>query len=288
MFSKSKPTCHFLIPCKVLLLKWIVFTLGLPERKASWCVVRADKSWAEAEWLTDSSCMQRWVASAGFTLLAFACLQLAWCSCQPVIDEYHHLKCKRKRLCEGRHDEVPPAGALRDTLGASSSLSLFPTPLLFSTSLPPCPSLYPFLPLMLLFLHLLFFFMFESLSASPAVSSSSMFLPLLSSCTLFLSHYCPHDFHFCPPSLIQAYLTGFCCVTLRSNSFTVLHSSTFPALHMSICLVEKWGSPQKQPVFSSVYNPCCLLYFSDHMKCQNSYRSWKAIYLVSACCIPPQ
>lgn len=135
--AKSKPTCHFLIPCKALSLKWIVFTLSLPERKASWCVVRADKSWTEAEWLTDSPCMQRWVASAGFTLLAFACLQLAWCSCQPVIDEYHHLKCKRKRLCEGRHDEVPPAGALRDTLGASSSLSLFPTPLLFPTSLPP-------------------------------------------------------------------------------------------------------------------------------------------------------
>lgn len=77
MLSESKPTCHFPSPCEVLLLKWIVFTLGLPERKASWCVVRADKSWAEAEWLTDSSCMQRWVASAGFTLLAFACLQLA-------------------------------------------------------------------------------------------------------------------------------------------------------------------------------------------------------------------
>lgn len=64
-------------PCKVHLLKWVIFTLGLPERKASWCVVRADKFWVEAEWLTDSSCIQRWVVSAGFTLLAFACLQLA-------------------------------------------------------------------------------------------------------------------------------------------------------------------------------------------------------------------
>lgn len=137
LVNASKPTCHSSNPCKVLLLKWIVFTLGLPERKASWCVVRADKSWTEAEWLTDSSCMQRWVASAGFTLLAFACLQLAWCSCHPVIDEYHHLKCKRKRLCEGRHDELPPAGALRDTLGASSSLSLFPFPPRFYFTAPP-------------------------------------------------------------------------------------------------------------------------------------------------------
>lgn len=148
--SESKPTCHFSNPRELLSLKWIVFTLGLPERKASWCVVRADKSWAEAEWLTDSSCMQRWVASAGFTLLAFACLQLAWCSCQPVIDEYHHLKCKRKRLCEGRHDELPPAGALRDTLGASSSplpspLSLFPSPRFYFTAPLSIPlSLSPF------------------------------------------------------------------------------------------------------------------------------------------------
>lgn len=76
MFSVSKPYMSLLKPT-LLLLKWILSTLGLPERKASLCVVRADKSWAEAEWLTDSSCMQRWVASAGFTLLAFACLQLA-------------------------------------------------------------------------------------------------------------------------------------------------------------------------------------------------------------------
>lgn len=156
--SESKPTCHFSNPREVLLFKWIVFTLGLPERKASWCVVRADKSWAEAEWLTDSSCMQRWVASAGFTLLAFACLQLAWCSCQPVIDEYHHLKCKRKRLCEGRHDELPPAGALRDTLCASSSLSLLPSPFphfYFTATLSIPLSFSSFL---LLFLNLLFFF----------------------------------------------------------------------------------------------------------------------------------
>lgn len=77
VISASKPTCHLCYAYRALLWKWIVFTLGLPERKAGWCVVRADKSWTEAEWLTDSSCMQRWVVSAGFTLLAFACLQLA-------------------------------------------------------------------------------------------------------------------------------------------------------------------------------------------------------------------
>lgn len=92
--------------------KWIVFAERLPVRRADkWRVVFRVY-------------MQRRVASAGFTLLAFACLQLAWCSCRPVIDDYHHLKCKRKRLCEGGHDEVPPAGARRDTLGASS-LPLF-------------------------------------------------------------------------------------------------------------------------------------------------------------------
>lgn len=131
--------------------------LGLLHRKASWCVVRADKSWVEAECLTDSSCMQRWVASAGFTLLAFACLQLAWCSCQPVIDEYHHLKCKRKRLCEGRHDELPPAGALRHTLGAPLSPVLFSfcscSPYLYFTAPPSVPlSFSPFM--LLYFCHL--------------------------------------------------------------------------------------------------------------------------------------
>lgn len=154
-------------------------------RKASWCVVRADKSWAEAERLTDSSCMQRWVASAGFTLLAFACLQLVWCRCQTVIDEYHHLKCKRKRLCEGRHDELPPAGALRDTLSASSSLSLFSflhhcSPVhpsyIFS------PFILPFRCLFLVFKHLLL----------PCYS------PLLSSSTFFcLCHFPLLSSHFC-------------------------------------------------------------------------------------------
>lgn len=39
---------------------------------------RAGDKWrAEAERLTDSSCTRRWEASAGFTLLAFACLQPA-------------------------------------------------------------------------------------------------------------------------------------------------------------------------------------------------------------------
>lgn len=156
-----------------------------------------------------------------------------------VIDEYHHLKCKRKRLCEGRHDEVPPAGALRDTLGASSSLSLFPTPLLFSTSLPP-PHPHRSIPLSLFSLlsppppTFLSSLCLESLSASLAISSSSLFLPLLSFCTLFLSLYCPHDFHFRPPSCLQAVSTGFCCVTplsmIPSFSLTGLHSSTFPAL----------------------------------------------------------
>lgn len=65
-------------PRQVFWVKWVVSVLRLMSRKVSWCAVRAeDKSWVEAEWLTDSSCMRRWEASAGFTLLAFACLQLA-------------------------------------------------------------------------------------------------------------------------------------------------------------------------------------------------------------------
>lgn len=50
-----------------------VFTQSRPGRKE----LPGDKSWAQAERLTDSSCTRRRVASAGFTLLAFACLQLA-------------------------------------------------------------------------------------------------------------------------------------------------------------------------------------------------------------------
>ena len=211
------------------------------ERKASLCVVRADKSWAGAEWLTDSSCMQRWVASAGFTLLAFACLQLAWCSCQPVIDEYHHLKCKRKRLCEGRHDELPPAGARRDTLGTSSSLSPFSLslslslspPLLVSTSLLPCPSLYPFL---LLLLHLISVF-----TISPSLFSA----PSLLSHTFLLLH------SLLPPPLLSS----------------LLYSSLFKSLLLSLLSVNPplWLPCTLPPFLPPVYwlscetrSPFCL------------------------------
>lgn len=210
-----------------------------------------DSSWAEAERLTDSSCTQRWVASAGFTLLAFACLQPAWCSCQPLIDEYHHLKCKRKRLCEGRHDEVPPAGALRDTLSASSSLSLFLTPpLLFS---PPLPPVHLFL--------LCFFFHSVHPGTSLAVCSSSLFLPLLSSSTTLTSLYCPHLFHLRFSSFIHA------CDWLFFVS---------PWLWMSL-----WTSPLL---------PACLLFtihaVSDHMKRQNSYGSAGPTHPDAGGCVP--
>lgn len=91
----------------VFIVQWLKQEGGsnMRENKSS---IRA---WAE--WLFS---MQRSVVSACFRLLGFACLQLAWCTCQPVIDEYHHLKCERKRLCEGRHDELPPAGSPQDTL----------------------------------------------------------------------------------------------------------------------------------------------------------------------------
>lgn len=177
------------------------------------------------------------------------------------------MKCRLLALSETRLALPPPS----------------PFSLPHSSFLLHCPPVHPsilFLPFKLFFSFTLFSFSrFESLSASLAFSSSSLFLPLLSPCTLFLSLYCPHDFYYCPPSFIQAYLTGFCCVTplsmILSFSITLLHSSTFPALYMSICFVQRRGSPQKQPVFSSVYSPCCVLYFSDHMKRQNSYRSRK-------------
>lgn len=146
MFTTTAVVERMMTRVRVVFL-YLIWFVGEDSKPRA---VRAeDNSWAEAERLTDSSCTQRWVASAGFTLLAFACLQPAWCGCQPLIDEYHHLKCKRKRLCEGRHDEVPPAGTLGDTLSASS-LSLFLPPLLFSTPLPPV-HLCVFHPFMLLF-----------------------------------------------------------------------------------------------------------------------------------------
>lgn len=252
--------------------------MGLLERKASCCVVRADKSWVEAEELTDSSCMQRWVASAGFTLLAFACLQLAWCSCQAVIDEYHHLKCKRKRLCEGRHDELPPAGAHRDTHGASSSLSCF-SPFSFSSFLlhcSPCLSLRPSLLFCTFFDSPPFFWL---LSTSLVFFSFSLFLLLFSFGTLFLSLYCPHDFHICPPSFIQLYLTHF-CVSLFCLCCTF---TLFSHLSCPLYVYLRRGSQGL-----SLHCPFCLWYLSNHMKRQNSHGPRQVIYLVLlACCIPP-
>lgn len=206
-------------------------------------LLRADKSWVEAERLTDSSCMQRWVASAGFTLLAFACLQLAWCSCQPVIDEYHHLKCKRKRLCEGRHDELPPAGALWDTLGAPpSSLSrffffFFLPSLLVSTSLASLSIPLSFSPFMLIYLRPLFYFLpFLSLGAPPSPSyllrRPSHFCPLV----LFLSPSLPPWFPI--PSCFYSALFN----KLLSSPVKIPFS--FPLFHpldffMSVCWIDK-------------------------------------------------
>lgn len=238
-------------PQQVFWVKWVVFILRLMSRKVSWCAVRAeDKSWVEAEWLTDSSCMQRWVASAGFTLLAFACLQLAWCSCQPVIDEYHHLKCKRKRLSEGRHDEVPPAGALRDTLGTSSSLSLFPIPLLFSASLPPvCPSL----PVSCFFLSILFFFSFKHLPCCLLFFSVPPTFVLLHHLPVsLLPPWFPLLISLFYPDLFNWLFVSLTCVWLRlSFSYLTLLYLSCP---LYVCLL----SPQKQPLCNSVYNPCCL------------------------------
>lgn len=147
VFSESEPASHRVNPTRGTFVRMdrIYSNFAGEEKQAGVLWEQINPGRRPSAWLTDSSCMQRWVASAGFTLLAFACLQLAWCSCQPVIDEYHHLKCKRKRLCEGRHDEVPPAGALRDTLGASSSLSPFPCPApLFYFTAPQSIPLSPF------------------------------------------------------------------------------------------------------------------------------------------------
>lgn len=171
--------------------------------------------------------MQWWVASAGFTLLAFACLRLAWCSCQPVIDEYHHLKCKRKRLCEGRHDEVPPAGALRDTLGVSSSLSFFPhpAPLFYFTAplsipLPFSPFYASFFSLPFLLVlkclpcHLLFFSVPPTfvLLHSPPVSLLPPWFSLLSS--LLYSGFL-NWLLLCHPSVSDSFFLSLCLVLLH-------------------------------------------------------------------------
>lgn len=145
-----------------------------------------------------------------------------------MIDERHHLKCKRKRLREGRHDEVPPAGALGETRSALPlSLPLSPTPRpLLLWSIPPSF----FLPFKLfsplsLPVHLLL---------SPPLPLS-LRAPTSPSPLLFCSsHFCPpaHPFpslrHFLhlssPPFICRSYLF-FCRVTfpvppLYSQSYT--------------------------------------------------------------------
>lgn len=54
---------------------YLIWFVG--EDSKPFAVRAEDNSWVEAERLTDSSSTQPWVASAGFTLLAFACLQPA-------------------------------------------------------------------------------------------------------------------------------------------------------------------------------------------------------------------
>lgn len=187
--------------------------------------------------------MQRWVASAGFTLLAFACLQLAWCSCQSVIDEYHHLKCKRKRLCEGRHDELPPAGALRETLGDPSLLlSLF----LFLLNLSwfllycfSCPSLCPF--------------------------------PILCFCFAFFTFLKSWGISY-PPFVLLASVLFFlppwsCLNYLWSISFSFAIGFNF---YSPLCILDPYWN--KHAIRGTM---CWALYITfstlDHMKCLNSY-----------------
>lgn len=69
----------------------------------------------------------------------------------------------------------------------------------------------------------------ESSRASPAIASS-LFLPLSFFYTLLLSLYCPHNFHLCPPSFIQVYLTHFCCVTCVSIILSLLLSPFMPSI----------------------------------------------------------
>lgn len=153
---------------------------------------------------------------------------------------------------------MPPAGALRDTLGASSSLSPFPCPApLFYFAAPQSIPLSPFFFLLSFFFCTLFFFSlpctFESLSASLHISSSSLFLPLLSSCTLFLSLYCPHDFLFCPPPFIQAYLAWLLwCHSSVSDSLCLSYCLAFLHLRCPLRVCLLCGETRKSSEAASV------------------------------------
>lgn len=112
---------------------------------------------------------------------------------------------------------------------------------------------------------LLYYFFYQTKRLSSPSRLSSPILPLFSSCTLFLSLCCPHNFHFCPPFFIQVYLTHFCCVTLLSRiSFPLLPPSLSSTLYTSICLVERQGSPQKEPVLDSVHSILSVTLLRSH------------------------
>lgn len=162
------------------------------------------------------------------------------------------MKCRLLALSETRLALPPPS----------------PFSLPHSSFLLHCPPVHPsilFLPFKLFFSFTLFSFsLFESLSASLAFSSSSLFLPLLSPCTFFLSLYCPHDLHCCPPSFIQAYLTGFCCVTPLSMILSLSLSCTPPPFLPSICLFALCRDEE------ALRSSQCSALFTVHAVCYTS------------------
>lgn len=146
--------------------------------------------------------------------------------------------------------------------------SALPPPSPFSLSLSSflldCSLVHPSIPLFFFYasfsLPSVFLFHFsDSLSASLAFCSSSLFLPLFSSCALFLSLYCPRDFYICPPLFLSVLFNSLLCLWF---TLTLSLSSIFPplvAFCICICLAERKGSPQKQPGLISVFLSVILL-----------------------------
>lgn len=158
-------------------------------------------------------------------------------------------------------------------LALTETRSALPPPSPFSFSLSSflldCSPVHPFIPLTFFLCFFfctfcIFLFHFsDSLSHSLVVfCSSSLFLPLFSSCALFLFLYCPRDFYFCPPSsFFHVYSTTF--VVPLFSVFDSLSSFHSPPLFHLCCplylfeLSREEGEVLRSSLLS-VYSPFCL------------------------------
>lgn len=157
-------------------------------------------------------------------------------------------------------------------LALSETRSALPPPSPFSLSLssfllhcPPRPSLYPSLPLCFFFFtffsSLPFLWVFKHLPCRLLFFSvPPTFLLLHSLPVPLLPPWFPLLSSLFYSGLFNSLLLCHSSVCMiLSLSFTLLRSSTFPALYVSVCSVETQGSRQKQPVFGSVWSILSLI-----------------------------